>query len=237
MLYGYARVSTEEQASVLKTSLDEQERKVRGVALIRGEEDISFWRDEGVSGSIPLSFRPAGKAMLQAMQVHDILCASKLDRLFRNAEDALVTARQLQERGIGLILTDIGTDPVTENGTSKLLFGILAMCAEFERSRIIERIADGTEAKRRRGGYTGGWVPYGFRVEGRGAEARLVEHEREQAVITMVRNGRANGLSFFSIADALTLQGHQSRTGRPFKVQQLIRMMTGAEPVDKTAVR
>ena len=36
MLYGYARVSTQEQVD--GTSLDDQRRRVQGVAMVRGEE-------------------------------------------------------------------------------------------------------------------------------------------------------------------------------------------------------
>jgi DNA invertase Pin-like site-specific DNA recombinase len=235
MLFGYVRVSTREQAQGV--SLEEQERKIRGVAMMRGEPDPLIFRDEGVSGSLLLSDRPQGAALLAQIQPHDFLAGSKLDRLFRNAEDALVTARQLKERHIGLILTDIGNEPVTENGTAKLLFGILAQVAEFERERILERIREGMDGKRRQGGFMGGLAPYGYRIEGRGRGSRLVSISEEQEIIAFVREKReVRGESLGAISRALERLGHVSRNGKPFAPQQLLRMIDAVKPVDKTAV-
>src|ERR1700682_128104 len=98
MILGYARVSTSEQASSEATSLQEQERKCRAIAQLRGAQVFDFvhYVDAGVSGSIPLSRRPAGAEILQTLKAGDVLVAAKLDRLFRSAIDALQTARDLK---------------------------------------------------------------------------------------------------------------------------------------------
>ena len=51
-------------------------------------------------------------------------------------------------RGIDLIVADMGTEPVTQNGVSRMFFGMLALVAEFERERIKEQSAEGCAAKR-----------------------------------------------------------------------------------------
>ena len=50
-VYLYTRVSTLDQ--VEGTSLDEQDRKCRGVAMMQGWEDVLAFSDPGISGSVP----------------------------------------------------------------------------------------------------------------------------------------------------------------------------------------
>ena len=77
---------------------------------------------------------------------------------------------------------DVSTDPVMSSACGKLFFSMLASFAEFERMRIRERIAEGKTGKLARGGHAGGEAPYGWRIEGAGRLARLVEEPAEQAV-------------------------------------------------------
>ena len=62
MLLGYTRVSTLDQAADNRTSLDEQERVIRGIAMVRGVDkmDVTIYSDPGISGAVPLRFRPEG---------------------------------------------------------------------------------------------------------------------------------------------------------------------------------
>src|SRR5574340_1108735 len=132
--YGYIRVSSAGQMD--GTSPEEQKRKIDGLAMMRGEELANVFYDGGVSGSTPLDERPEGKKLLKLLKPGDVLIAAKLDRLFRDAADALTRAKEWKSQDVKVILVDMGTDPITENGTSKLLFGILASMAEWERERI-----------------------------------------------------------------------------------------------------
>ena len=87
MLLGYTRVSTLDQAADNRTSLDEQERVIRGIAMVRGVDkmDVTIYSDPGISGAVPLRFRPEGKKLLAEMKAGDTVVASKLDRMFRAA--------------------------------------------------------------------------------------------------------------------------------------------------------
>jgi DNA invertase Pin-like site-specific DNA recombinase len=197
--YAYTRVSTTEQVD--GTSLEEQERKARGVAMIRGEEIAEVFSDAGVSGSIPLEQRPAGKRLLGVLKKGDTLIVAKLDRVFRNATDALVRSDAFKEKGIKLILVDMGNDPVTENGTGRIFFGMLALVAEFERHRILERTDNGRQAKRAKGGHIGGSAPFGYKVVGLGKDAHLVPVEDQQHAIADIVSLSAEGHSLRKIAD------------------------------------
>lgn len=79
--------------------------------------------------------------------------------------------QKLKERGVSLHMIDLGGD-VTGNGISKLLFTILSAVAEAERDRIRERITDVKRDQRQRGRYLGGRVPFGYRVDDGGVEAK-----------------------------------------------------------------
>lgn len=193
--YGYIRVSTHEQAD--GTSPATQEATVRAL----GATDV--FRDEGVSGSVPLADRPAGARLLAALRPGDTVVAAKLDRLFRSALDALDTVEKLKARGVGVILADMGPTPVTENGAAKLFFSMLAAFAEFERDRIRERIANGKVAKRAAGGHTGGTAPFGYRKVGAGKAAMLEPVAEEQAAIGRMKELRSTGLSLRAISAAI----------------------------------
>ena len=150
--------------------------------------------------------------------------AAKLDRMFRSASDALVTAKLLQDRGVDLILIDIGVDPVTANGTAKLFFGMLAVFADFERDIITERTRNGTRLKRAKQGFLGGNPPFGYRVEGKGREAKLVPDERECEIIRTVKElaatkKRRDILQYLAENDVYT------RTGQRFQAVQVQRII------------
>ena len=198
--YGYVRVSTVEQSA--GTSLEEQSRKIRGVALMKGLELAEVYQEPGVSGSLPLEGRPIGGLLYQALRPGDTLIVAKLDRAFRNAADALAKADAWKRARIKLIVADMGPDPVTDNGVAKLFFGMLALVAEFERERILERTKDGRRAKASRGGHTGGSAPFGYRVFGQGKEASLVEVPEQQAAIRTILELRGKA-SLRSIAAAV----------------------------------
>lgn len=187
--YGYIRVSTQEQAS--GTSLEEQRRRIEGIALMRGDALEHVYGDAGVSGSVTLENRPAGRELCARLARGDVLIVAKLDRAFRSAADALARADKWRAAGVHLIVADMGSEPVTGNGVSKMFFGMLALVADFERERLLERTRDGKTSKRARGGHIGGRAPFGYRVEGTGKEARLVQVAEQQAAIQTIRENQA----------------------------------------------
>lgn len=204
-VYGYIRVSTAEQVS--GTSLAEQRKRIEGAAMAAGLAAPVVIEDAGISGSKALDTRPGGARLCALLRPGDTVIAAKFDRLFRSASDALYRVEDWKSRGIRLVLIDMGLDPVSENGISKLFFTILAALAEFERNRILERTADGRAAKRANGGHTGGDAPFGYRVEGEGKNARLVEDPQQQEAIRHIRQLREQGLSLRRIADQMREHG------------------------------
>ena len=201
--YGYTRVSTAAQTD--GTSLDEQRKRTEGVAQVCGLQLERVFSDEAVSGSVALDDRPAGRELVKVLRAGDTVVVAKLDRAFRDASDALTRADAWKRAGVKLILCDLGCDPVNNgSGVSRMMFGMLALFAEFERARIAERIAEGKAAKRAKGGWTGG-RPFGHRVVGRGKEARLEPDAAEQAALETIR-GLCGSHSLRAIVSAVREQ-------------------------------
>lgn len=230
----YTRVSTLEQAEDNRTSLSEQERVARGVAMARGvgPMDIAVYSDPGESGSTPLKFRKDGKKLIGDMKRGDVVCASKLDRMFRSAVDALKTVEEFKEAGVSLILPELGLEPVTDNGAGKLFFGILSLVADFERTTINERMRTGKLAKAKKGGHTGGEAPYGLRIIGHGRDARIEVNKDEQEIVDLVLRYRKRGESLSKIARRLMLNDMKTRTGKDFQIVQVKRIIDHAARVN-----
>ena len=114
-------------------------------------------RDEGVESDRIYEDRASGTrddraglaACLRALRKGDVLVAWKLDRLGRSLAHLVTTVEDLSERGIGLrVLTGQGARIDTSTAGGRLVFGIFAALAEFERELIRERAARGRKGGR-----------------------------------------------------------------------------------------
>ena len=160
--YGYIRVSTQLQAEE-GHSLGAQETQVQAYAQLQGLNLASVFVERGVTGSMPLRFRPEGEKLWNGLGPGDNIVTPKLDRMFRSALDALTVMGQANKLGVHIHIIDLGGD-VTANGIGRLVFTILAAVAEAERDRIRERIKDVKGHQRSQGRYLGGGIPFGYSV-------------------------------------------------------------------------
>ena len=224
MLLGYARVSTAEQAADDKTSLQEQHRVIRGMAMARGitQFDLQIYTDTGVSGAMALSQRPEGRKLFDDAKRGDIIVAAKLDRLFRDSLDAQFCYKSFVDRGIDLILYDMGIEPVTRDGMSKFFYTMLSAFADLERSRIAERMKDGKRAKKARGGCIGE-VPFGYRKVGEGRHAMLEPNEKEQQMLRELVE--LKGYHLCDIWREINARGWRTRRGKPFDKKSIWRLL------------
>jgi len=141
MLIGYARVSKTDGNQVL----DLQRDALIGASI--APEQI--YQDEA-SGK--REDRPGLSACLKALRSGDVLVVWKLDRLGRDLRHLVNTAQDLADRKIGFkVLAGQGAEIDTTTASGKLIFGIFAALAEFERELIRERTRAGLAAARARG--------------------------------------------------------------------------------------
>lgn len=96
--------------------------------------------------------RPGLAACLKALREGDTLVVWKLDRLGRDLRHLVNVVHELTVRGIGFkVLSGHGASIDTTSPSGKLIFGIFASLAEFERELIVERTRAGLAAARARG--------------------------------------------------------------------------------------
>src|SRR5215211_8383172 len=97
--------------------------------------------------------RPGLARALEVARAGDALVVWKLDRIGRSLPHVVQFVGDLQKRGVGLKVLTGEVDTTTPTG--RLVFGIFATLAEFERDLIHERTMAGLTAARARG-RTGG---------------------------------------------------------------------------------
>ena len=125
----------------------------RDALLEAGVEPEALYEDKASGKS---DDRPHLAACLKALRAGDTLLVWKLDRLGRDLRHLVSIVHELTERGVGLkVLTGQGAAIDTTTASGKLVFGIFAALAEFERELISERTVAGLASARARG-RTGG---------------------------------------------------------------------------------
>jgi DNA invertase Pin-like site-specific DNA recombinase len=141
MLIGYTRVSKADGSQTTDLQRD---------ALVAGGIDPAHLYEDQASGK--REDRPGLAACIKALRPGDTLVVWKLDRLGRDLRHLINTVHDLTGRGIGLkVLTGHGAAIDTTTAAGKLVFGIFAALAEFERELISERTMAGLASARARG--------------------------------------------------------------------------------------
>jgi DNA invertase Pin-like site-specific DNA recombinase len=138
----YARVSTLDQEP------ENQLQELRRYVAARGWTAVEYV-DRGVSGA--KDRRPALDQLLADARRRrfDVLVCWRLDRLGRNLKHLVTLLEELQALGIAFVSLNEGIDATTPAG--KLQMHILAAIAEFERSRIAERVKAGLQRAKAEG--------------------------------------------------------------------------------------
>ena len=141
VLVGYMRVSKADGSQVFYLQRD--------ALLAAGVEPERLYEDHA-SGK--RDDRPGLEACLKALRKGDTLVTWKLDRLGRDLRHLVNLVHDLTGRGIGLkVLAGQGANLDTTTANGRLVFGIFAALAEFERELIIERTHAGLASARARG--------------------------------------------------------------------------------------
>jgi DNA invertase Pin-like site-specific DNA recombinase len=144
MLIGYMRASKADGSQVV--DLQRDALVAAGVKPEHLYEDLASGRRDD---------RPGLAACLKALRDGDTLIVWKLDRLGRDLRHLVNTVHDLTVRGVGFkVLTGQGAQ-IDTTTAGKLVFGIFAALAEFERELISERTKAGLSAARARGKHGG----------------------------------------------------------------------------------
>jgi len=145
----YARVSTADKGQDPETQLGE----LREYCKRRGWEIANVYVDIGVSGM--KDSRPELDRMMAdaKRRLIDAVVVYRYDRFSRSMRHLVNSLAEFQALGVEFVSVHEGVDTSTPHG--KLVFGIFASMAEFERNLIRERVLSGIARARRQGKHMG----------------------------------------------------------------------------------
>ncbi|HHX48053.1 MAG TPA: recombinase family protein, partial [Brevibacterium sp.] len=137
-LLGYTRVSTATQDAQLQVD-----------ALVEGGVQKRDVFSDVTSGSRTAIERPGMKRLLDYAEDGDTVVVWRIDRLGRSLLDVLNTVTLLRGQGVKIRSVSDGIDPETTSG--RMMLGMLATLAEYERELITERVNAGIAAAKQNG--------------------------------------------------------------------------------------
>lgn len=141
MLIGYARVSKADGSQTLALQMD--------ALTNHGVAPDKIYADKATGANTK---RPEFDSCLKSLRKGDTLVVWKLDRLGRNMKDLVTIINDLSDKGIHFnVLSGQGAEIDTSTPAGRMIFGIFASLAEYERELIRERIKAGLNAARARG--------------------------------------------------------------------------------------
>lgn len=103
------------------------------------------------------------------------------------------------------------------------VFKALAWELAHKEANRRKAMAKGKEAKKAKGGFAGGQVPYGFKADHEHGE--LTIDTIEQRGITRMIQLRQEGLSLRAIGQQLDDEGYATKDGGPWKAQSINRIL------------
>lgn len=135
----YSRVSTNEQ------TVENQLKVLREVAEKKGLEVVREISDEGISGAKGRDERLGFDELIKGSVKNewDIILCFDVSRLGRSLKDLVSFLEDIQSARCDLYIHNSGIDTSTASG--KMMFGMLSVFSEFERSMIRNRVIAGQQ--------------------------------------------------------------------------------------------
>ncbi|MEC2391884.1 resolvase [Bacillus thuringiensis serovar shandongiensis] len=138
MVYGYARVSAQDQ------NLDTQIEQL----IKYGVDEIIKEKISGVTKQ-----KPELDTLLSKLTSGDTLVITRMDRLGRNTIQLLLLVEQLREKNVHFAILNLGID--TRTPTGKFFLTVMAAFSELDREMIKEKQRLGIKLAKQKGRYRG----------------------------------------------------------------------------------
>lgn len=216
---GYTRVSTDGQVGEDKFGLEEQKNQILDYCVRNDMEVVRWFTDEGESGA---KERPGFDEIIYGEvwnPPYEAVVVAKSDRVARDINVYYYYKMMLRKKDVQLISVaeDFGQFGVFAN----MLEAFTLCVAEMERENITKRTSGGRRQKAKRGGYSGGKPPMGYKAE----NGKLVINPTEAEVVRFVFAEREAGNTMLGIVDKLNKSNFKSRSGRPFALSSVQRIL------------
>lgn len=219
---GYVRVSTTVQAEQ-GVSLENQADKIKAYCSFNDLDLVDVVVDEGISAK-NLKSRPQAKTLIDRAKSEKLaVVVYKLDRMFRNTVDSIITIESLEKTGVPFHSINEKLD--TGSAMGKFFMTMISAMAELERNVISERTKDALSFRKSQGKRVGN-ITFDYQL---GDNQDLIKDPQEQKILRVIRKHHKQGLSFQKIADLLNSKGFSTRKGSPFKKQNVHQILKSSE--------
>lgn len=215
----YIRWSTDDQAS--GTTLEVQREGCEFFLRSQGWQvrDNLVFVDDGYSGGN--LDRPGISRLRQLVKAREVDCVIvlKIDRLSRNIVDAVSLV--LKEWSGRCHLKSVREPIDTTTDLGRMIFGILAMFADFERATIRERTQTGKTRRIAEGKQLHAEAAFGYRRHPT-EKGVWVEHTDESPIVRRVFRMASEGASANQICRQLNQEGMRTRAGKEWSVRSIL---------------
>ncbi len=212
---GLARVSTAEQGTPEHFSLDHQQQVIRDYAHQQGLVlvDVVAYIQSGGSNRGTLQ-QVLHRVESEAITV---VLVAELDRLSRDLVTTMSFIEELHALGGNLVAIKEGFDPRDPLG--QLQTAIIGTFAQYFRAQLSHKVKGGQEERWRQGKFSGGVVPYGYRMD---AEGRLAIDPAQAAVVRQVFTWYLeDDWGYRRICEALTDRGLVTARGQAWSIRRI----------------
>lgn len=210
----YCRVSTAGQVGEDKFGIEAQRDMIKDYCRANDIEVVNWYIDEGISGAEKR--RPSLDRLLEGEATNppiQYVIVAKTDRLARDINLYYAFKSRLAEMDLEII--SVKEDwSAQDKLTAMILENFMAVVAEIEKENIRVRMSGGRRQKAKRGGYSGGRAPMGYKV----VDGELVINEDEAPAVRFLFERKHSGCSMLSTVNALNEAGYCTRGGKPFVI-------------------
>ena len=220
-------------------SVNNQERMCREYAEFRFKDIEAFevYSDEGYTGAN--TDRPGLKRLLEDVGdgLVDALIVYQLDRLSRNVKDFANIYASLEEKGVMFISIKENIDTATPIG--KAMMYVTMVFAQMERETIAARVTDNLEGLARKGFWTGGKPPQGYRLERIEAEGKkhvtlAIDPDEAAHCAWLFDTFLESGCTISRLQTEFRKQGIRTSNGAFFAASRIHKILTTPYGVEAT---
>ena len=193
----YARYSSDSQS---EQSIDGQLRVCNEYAKNNDIIIVNTYIDRAMTGTN--DNRPSFQKMLKDSNRRewDYVLVYKIDRFSRNKYETAMHKKTLKDNGIKLLSA---MEYIPDSPEAIILESMLEGYAEYYSAELSQKVKRGLKESRIKGNFTGGYIPYGFKVENR----KVVIHPEQAEVVRYIYKEYLKGRFAKDIAKDLDKKG------------------------------
>lgn len=211
----YIRVSTDGQLGDDKFGLEVQKEQIKDFCKKNDMNIVNWYSDEGESGA---KYRPGFDEIIYGDVTnppYEAVVVAKSDRVARDINIYFYYQGALLRKNIELIsiTEDFGQFGVFAN----MLKAFTLTCAEMERENINRRTSAGRTVKSSQGGYSGGRVPFGYKVQ----EHKFIVDKEQAKIVQYIFKMKSEGYKFREIVDTLNSKGYKNKSGSNWSISSV----------------